>query len=245
MCYYKQDTALQQTLESYYGITLREPHHQIFYDNGFDHNDELIVTQDRPREFQNFSWGLIPWWTKTKEDALLIRIKTLNCVSEEMFDKASFKDSLIDGKRCLIPCTGFYEWRWSDSKGKTKYPYAVHLKDTELFSLAGVWSEWVDKPTGEILHTYSVLTTRANPLMEKIHNSKKRMPVILAKEYEKDWLNPNLTKDDVLALCQPFDTNRMEAHTISRMITDRKIDDKNIPEIAKPFEYPELALMDL
>src|ERR1700690_3652170 len=177
MRYYKQDKALMETLESHYGITLTERHHlPIFYDNGFDHNASLVVTQDRPREFQSFTWGLIPWWTKSRADAMQIRIRTLNCISEEMFDKASFRDSLNDHKRCLIPCTGFFEWRWFNN-GKTKYPYFVHLAHEELFSLAGAWSEWTDKETGEVLQTYSVLTTGANKLMEKVHNSKKRMPV--------------------------------------------------------------------
>jgi len=80
--------------------------------------------------------------------------------------------------------------------------------------------------------------------MEKVHNSKKRMPVIIPQEFEKDWLNPNLTREDVIAFCQPFDTNLMDAYTISRMITDRKIEDKNRPDIYRRFEYPELALLD-
>ena len=80
--------------------------------------------------------------------------------------------------------------------------------------------------------------------MEKIHKSKKRMPVILPKQYERDWLNPNLTKDDVLVLCEPISDKQMEAYTISKMITDRRVDNKDVSEIVKPFEYPELALLD-
>ena len=241
MCYYKQDKALQKALEDHYDAILREfiPY---YLDNGFDHNPSSIITNERPKEFQTLTWGLIPWWTKSRADANQIRVRTLNCISEEAFDKSSFKEAIRE-RRCLIPCTGFYEWRWFNG-GKNKYPYFVHLKDQELFSLAGVWSEWTDKSTGEVLSTYSVLTTKANALMEKIHNSKKRMPVILPDEFEKDWLNPNLTKEDVLALCQPFDAEKMTAYTISKMITDKRIDNKNVPEVAKPFEYPELALMD-
>jgi putative SOS response-associated peptidase YedK len=241
MCYYKQDKALQKALEDHYAALLRE-YLPYFLDNGFDHNPASIITNERPKEFQTLTWGLIPWWVKSKQEALQIRVRTLNCISEEAFDKSSFKDAIRE-KRCLIPCTGFFEWRWFNN-GKTKYPYFIHLSDRELFSLAGIWSEWTDKSTGETMATYSVLTTKANPLMEKIHNSKKRMPVILSKEYELDWLNPNLTKEDVLALCEPYDASRMAAHTISKMITDRKIEDKNIPQVAMPFEYPELALLD-
>jgi putative SOS response-associated peptidase YedK len=189
------------------------------------------------------NWGLIPWWTKSVNDATQIRMRTLNCISEEMFEKSAFKDSVRDGKRCLIPCTGFYEWRWFKG-GRIKYPYFVYQKDESIFSLAGIYSRWVDKSTGEEMNTYSVLTTRANKLMEKIHNSKKRMPVILPKEFENDWLNQHLTKEDVLAFCEPVNDDFLTAHTISKMITDRRVDDKNIPTLSDPFEYPELALLD-
>ncbi len=241
MCYYKQDKALQKALEDHYQAILRE-YIPYYLDNGFDHNPSPVITNIRPGEFTTMHWGLIPWWTRSATDADQIRVRTLNCISEEAFEKSSFKDSIRE-RRCLIPCTGYYEWRWFNG-GKVKYPYFIHLTDRELFSLAGTWSEWTDKTTGEVRTTYSVLTTRANALMEKIHNSKKRMPVILSKEYERDWLNPNLTRDDVLALCEPYNTNLMTAHTISRMITDRKIEDKNIPGVAMPYEYPELALLD-
>lgn len=80
--------------------------------------------------------------------------------------------------------------------------------------------------------------------MEKVHNSKKRMPVIIPKEHEKRWLDPNLTKDEVMALCQPIDPSLMDAYTISKMITSRDLLDKNVPAISEKFDYPELSLID-
>ena len=65
------------------------------------------------------------------------------------------------------------------------------------------------------------------------------MPVIIPREYEKDWLNPSLTKEDVLALCQPFENLRMEAHTISKRITS-KTEETNVPEVQDREFYPEL-----
>ena len=244
MCYHKQDAATIEELMIRYESVLKEISYQpSYYENGFDFKPSPVLSVDKPREFQMMQWGFIPWWTKSAQDASQIRLRTLNCISEEMFEKSSFKDAATDGRRCLIPCTGFFEWRWFKG-GKIKYPYFIHARKEKIFSLAGIWSPWTDKSTGEMRTTYTVLTTRANPLLEKIHNSKKRMPVILLKEYEKDWLNPNLTKEDVLALCEPLDENLLEAYTISKMITDRKVDDKNTASICKPFEYPELALLD-
>jgi putative SOS response-associated peptidase YedK len=243
VCYHKQDIALKEALIERYRASMPFDYEPVYYENGFDFKASPVITSEKPSEFQLLAWGLIPWWTKSRSSAEMMRGKTLNAISEEMYDKPSFKDVAKGGKRCLIPCTGFYEWRWFNG-GKSKYPYFVYLPEEPVFSIGGLWSEWTDRSTGEHLSTYSVLTTKANELMEKIHNSKKRMPVIIPKEFEMDWLSPNLTKDDVLAFCEPIESKQMDAYTISKMITDRRIDDKNRADIYARFEYPELVLLD-
>jgi putative SOS response-associated peptidase YedK len=237
MCYHKQNRATQGSLEQRYKATIRENYQPNFHENGFSHLPSPVITSENTSLFRNLSWGLVPFWVKSREDAMQIRNRTLNAISEEAFEKPSFRDS-IRKRRCIVPCTGFFEWRWGDSAGKIKYPYFIRTTE-EIFSLAGIWSEWEDRESGTTLGTYSVLTTRANPMMEKIHNSKKRMPVILPREYEADWLNPDLTREDVLALCAPFDQKKMEAWTISRRITDRT-SPKNTEEIMQAVTYPEL-----
>ena len=212
-----------------------------YHVNGFDHVHSPVFKTDG--EVVPMQWGLIPGWTKSWTEALQMRTRTLNCISEEAYDKPSYRDSLKTGKRCLIPITGFFEWRWADARGKNKYPYYIRVKEQKIFSLAGIYASWVNKETGEELLTYSVLTTKANPLMEKIHNSKKRMPVIIPREMEQDWLNPQLAKDDVLAFCQPYDQAKMEAYTIGKLITSRSVD-PNQPGVYARVEYPELALLD-
>ena len=234
MCYHASKNYSVSDLDQYYGISTQfslENLEPVYHENGFDHNfsNVLINNGGNGLHLGYMSWGLIPWYSKP-EQVPIIRNQTLNCISEEMFDKPSFRDSLKDGKRCLIPLTGFFEWKWSDSKGKEKTPYYIFLKNQKLFSVAGIYSSWKDKSNDSIVSTYSVLTTKANPLMEEIHNSKKRMPVIMPREYEKDWLNPTLSKDDVLALCQPFDPAKMDAYTISKRITSRK-EPTNVPEV--------------
>jgi putative SOS response-associated peptidase YedK len=244
MCYHKAISSLKDELEARYLAKLDDlgisP--TTYYHNGFDFPRTPIVTNAEPKRIQFFTWGFIPEWMKSRDSALAMRARTLNCISEEAFEKPAFKDA-IRTKRCLVPCTGFFEWRWFNG-GKQKYPYFVFMKEEKIFSLAGVWSEWVDRGTGEVFNTYSVLTTRANPLMAKIHNSKKRMPVILTRELEAQWLDLSLAKEEVLACCEPIDDSLLSAHTISKMITDRRVEDKNLPEVSRSFEYPELALMD-
>jgi putative SOS response-associated peptidase YedK len=122
-----------------------------------------------------------------------------------------------------------------------KYPYYIFLKDKNIFSFAGIWEHWIDTSTGEVLKTFSILTTDANPLMERIHNTKKRMPVILPREKEMDWIKNDLSNDDIQALTKPFDEGLMEAHTISKLITSRT-SNRNVPSIQDSYDYPELNI---
>ena len=106
---------------------------------------------------------------------------------ETLAQKPSFKDAI--NNRCLVLSSGFFEWQWRDSKGKEKRKYLIKPTEEEIFAFAGIWSEWTNPETGEKQKTYSIITTEANELMSEIHNTKKRMPVILPKENEYDWLN--------------------------------------------------------
>jgi putative SOS response-associated peptidase YedK len=125
-------------------------------------------------------------------------------------------------------------------KGK-KYPHFIYLKGREIFSIAGIWSEWLDGETGGLLHTYSILTTAANPFVEKIHNIKKRMPVILDREKEGVWLDRNLPSKGIRELMAPFEAARMNAHPVSRLITSRG-EVSNTKRVQQPFDYPELNM---
>lgn len=104
-----------------------------------------------------------------------------------LHEKPSFRN--VVNNRCLIVADGFYEWQWLDEKGKQKQKFQLTLPDNELLAFAGIWSEWLDKSTGELINTYSILTTEANELMSKIHNTKKRMPVIVSVDNEQNCLN--------------------------------------------------------
>ncbi|HTE32228.1 MAG TPA: SOS response-associated peptidase [Chryseolinea sp.] len=247
MCYHKSQVNAIDYLADYYSASysdimaeLYTPHH---HENGYDFLMSPVVTAAKPDELLPYHWGFVPWWTKSLQDGIRLRTQTLNCISEEMFDKSSFKDAARQGQRCLIPCSGFFEWRWMDAKGKTKVPYYVSLQNQPLFSIGGLYSSWKDKASEQKMHTYTVLTTKANPLMEKIHNNKKRMPVIIPRQYEKDWLNPNLTEEDVLALCQPIDQQVMRGYTITKLITSKN-DESDVPQVLEPMVYPEVMEAD-
>ncbi|WP_462318590.1 SOS response-associated peptidase family protein, partial [Marinilabilia sp.] len=91
---------------------------------------------------------------------------------------------------------------WLDPKGKSKQKHLLTLPGDEAFALAGLWNEWTNQSTGEIFNTYTIITTAANELMSEIHNTKKRMPVILNPENEHDWLsggNLKMANDNLIA----------------------------------------------
>jgi putative SOS response-associated peptidase YedK len=213
------------------GVTIPElPFHYLV--SGFSHPQLAIVRQDGVFLHE---WGLIPSWVKDEQTANDLRTKTLNAVGETAFEKLSFRKS-IALQRCLLPVSGFYEWREVNG---IKYPYYIQLKEQDYFSLGSLYDTWINKETGEIHNTFSIITTPANPLMEKIHNLKKRMPLILSQENEIKWLEPGLKTEHIKELIKPFPDSLMKAYTISRDANNVR-NNRDVPEIMKRVEYPEL-----
>lgn len=171
--------------------------------NAFEHGDEPIITQSR--YIIPMRWGLIPFWVNSPEEAIKIEGQTLNARSETVFTKPSFREA-IRKKRCLVPVSGFYDWRHENAK---KIPYFIKLKDQEIFSLAGIYDIWHDKTCGKNVTTFSVITTEANELMRYIHNTNFRMPIILSVADEERWLNPALTENQIKELMKPYPDERM------------------------------------
>ena len=170
-----------------------------------------VITGEEPGEIRMFHWGLIPFWVKDRNDAESIRKKTFNARSESLGEKPSYR-ALVNRRHCLVLANGFYEWQTLE---KRKVPYFIGLKENQAFALAGLYDYWTDRSTGEIIPTFTVITTRANPMMEKIHNIKKRMPVILFPERERDWLDLRET-ERAAQLFEPFPQQLMFAENITK-----------------------------
>lgn len=214
------DKAIPEELPVYYFVS------------GFSHPELPVVNHDG---IQLYQWGLIPFWVRDAKAGRELSNKTLNAVGETAFDKPSFRKS-IASKRGLLGLTGFYEWR--DVNG-VKYPYHISVKSETIFSVGVIYDQWVDKSTGEVVNSFSIVTTAANPLMEKIHNLKKRMPLILKKEDEAGWVDPGLSKEAIMKLIKPYDESDMKAYTVSKRVNSARTN-RNVPEISEPVEYAEL-----
>ncbi|MBN1280633.1 MAG: SOS response-associated peptidase [Candidatus Thermoplasmatota archaeon] len=220
-------------------FTATFPEHSTFtrqyHASGFDLPSLPVITNTDPDHIQLFTWGLIPFWVKDKTTAEQIRLKTMNARAESIYEKPSFRHA-AETQHCLVLADGFFEWQ--DVNGRN-YPYYIRLKSHEPFAMAGLWDTWRTTKTAEELHTYTIITTNANPLMAKIHNKKKRMPVILRKQDEHEWIDSSLTKQQADALLVPYGDQQMEAFTISRLITS-KHRNPNVSAVLEPFSYPEL-----
>ena len=177
MCFHFKQTKKEDSFKLYSleGIPLTGIY------NGFVHPMVSGITEDNPNNISNLSWGLIPEWSKTEE----IKKYTLNARYETLKEKPSFKNA----KRCVIFADGFYEWKWLDSKGNKKQKYLLEYPDSELFGFAGLYDQWVNKETREIITSCSLVTASAQGIMKEIHNSKLRMPITLKMDLLSNWLN--------------------------------------------------------
>jgi putative SOS response-associated peptidase YedK len=207
----------------------------LFHANGFQHPKMLIYTNESPYYPLVSQWGLVPNWAAHKEN---IWNKTLNARGETIFEKNSYKASAKD-KRCIICIDGFFEHH---HQGKETVPYYISRKDNKPISVAGLWNKWTDKETGEVLNTFSIVTTEGNPMMAKIHNNPKlkgpRMPVILPDELEDEWLvecKDELDQKKLHELVKPYPEAEMTAHTVGKLRGNNVVG--NQPEATDYFEY--------
>lgn len=209
MCYTIEINLTREQIEKRFGAKFNEktdfkPAKRV---SAFTLPELPVICSGSGDEIKLFTWGLIPFWVKNAEDAKSIRTKTFNARSETIAEKASFRNS-FKTKRCLVLSNGFYEWH---TRGKEKIPYFIDLKDKKPFALAGLYDNWMNRETGEAISTFTVITTRANPMMEEIHNLKKRMPVILSPDNERTWLDNEISPAELKYLLEPFNETLMDA----------------------------------
>lgn len=239
MCYFNSLVAPAGADISIKGITKKLPPTNKPLQSGFSYTNWPIIKGNAVDfTIEKGHWELIAPWVKSTKEAEAGREKfnTLNATSERLLESKLFKPAALH-YRCIVLSTGFFEWRHYKPIGAKKdiaYPYYISLKNQPLFFMAGIYQPWTDKETGETMDTFSIVTTKANDLMEQIHNKKKRMPTILNEAQAAEWLSPNLSESKILELASnTYDPLGMTAYTI----------DKNFRTSSDPmsqFEYEEL-----
>jgi putative SOS response-associated peptidase YedK len=182
----------------------------------------LIDRKTGARRLEVMRWGLIPFWAKDAK----IGYSTINAQGETITTKPAFREP-FESRRCLVPTDGFFEWQKLDAK--TKQPYHIGMADGALFAFAGLWDRWKDRASGELILSFSIVTTTANPLLAPIH---ERMPVILDEGDQARWLGEDpASPAELQALIRPFPAERMRTYRIGPRVGNVKNDD---PEVLLP-----------
>jgi putative SOS response-associated peptidase YedK len=205
---------------------------RYFY-RAFDRPLIPVISQDAPEKVQLMEWGLIPRWARDAEHAEMIRRGTYNARAESLSEKPSFRESFA-GKRCLVIVSGFFEWQ---HRAGSRIPWYICHKELPLITLGGIFDQWKAPGSDTGLQTFSIITVRANPLMARIHNTKKRMPLLFEKEMERDWLNESNTREENERLMVPFNEAVLNAWTIGNAVTGAEADPYNA-SMLDPVAYP-------
>lgn len=212
MCFYLSLSKDAQMLKNRFSADFPREHDFVpaAEFNGFAHPELPVILQNDPATIQLLHWGLVPAWVNDPDRAKRFRSRTLNARAETAFNLPSYRMP-VRQQRCLVPADAFYEWQ---HRGGEKIKYRIYCRE-KIFSFAGVWDIWTDPVTHEQWQGFSILTTEANPLLAEIHNSKKRMPVILPAKKEKEWLDPERKSLQELAhLLIPYNKKRMRAELV-------------------------------
>jgi putative SOS response-associated peptidase YedK len=164
-----------------------------------------VIYKGRDRFLTFFRWGLIPSWSKEPSS----QFSMINVRAETILDKPTFRNALLR-RRCLIPATGFYEWRKPD-----KQPFFIHGKNDELLYLAGLTEYW-NGADGSYIQSCAIITTTPNSVMEAIHD---RMPVILTKDNTESWLTEDFKEPFSLqALLHPCPSGMIDLYPVSKKV---------------------------
>ena len=181
----------------------------------------IVRERDEDYEAALVRWGLLPHWAKDER----ISYKLINARAETLLEKPAFR-SLLGKYRCLVVADGFYEWRIGPDGRKE--PVHFQLADGGLFAFAGLWTSRRDNATGETVESCTIVTTTPNELVAPVHD---RMPVILPRELEDAWLDPELPRDHAVELLRPLSGEAMTCTLASPLVNSVRNDG---PELLVP-----------
>ena len=241
MCFHTSTTNKVKRLEKHFDVKLSDPNLEPYFDkptyhhNGFSHPNMLVIPQEKNEFLAPAVWGIVP--SNKTADEIKPYFKEsvrygggLNARSEKVFDHFVYRNS-IQERRCIIPVSGFFEPH--DHK-KKKYPFYFKSSDDLPIALAGLYT------VIETYITFTILTKNASPIFEKVHNLKKRQPVILTLEDSKNWLDDTLEINQIIELLNiDYPESKLETYPVSKDLFSPKVD-SNVDSIIEKYDYSEL-----
>jgi putative SOS response-associated peptidase YedK len=195
----------------------------------------VVVQREDHRAITAFRWGLIPHWSESAKTGN----RMFNARAETIDRNPAFRYA-FGKRRCLVPADAFYEWR---RDGSARSPFAVVRADGKPMALAGLWAGWKDPDTGEVVRSFTILTTGPNDLMRPIHN---RMPVVIPESAWDRWLDPTIEAPTELAelkgLLVPAEDDALDAYPVSARVNSVRNDGPDLVEPVERVVRPDLEL---
>ena len=177
-----------------------------------------IITNAAPECIQLIAWDLVSSWSRDPATGP----KSINARAETLAEKPSFRQ-LLARRRCLVLADSFFEWQ---ALPAGKVPHRILLRDEAPFAFAGLWDEWLDRATGELHPTFTIVMTEPNALMVKLHN---RMPVILpGPTAERAWLDDVLSPAAHQQQLVPYDAAAMREYKITKRVNSPAHNDPEV-----------------
>ncbi len=198
------------------------------------HLAPIIVNRDGSRKMELARWSFVPSWWKAEDSAL--KFATFNARDDKLKSSGYWRGAL-DGHRCMVPASGFYEWKRS---GKERLPFYIHRKDGQLMAFAGIYSQRTDPETGRPESSFSVITTASNQFMSDLHD---RQPLVFGgveDELWSVWLDPQTKFHDVERHVASREWPEMAMHRVSTDVNATgKARYMNDPHLIEPTELGE------
>jgi putative SOS response-associated peptidase YedK len=197
-------------------------------------DEVLAVTTDKegaPRG-SLLRWGLVPSWAKGPHTGL----KMINARAETAPRSPAFGRA-FERYRCLIVADGFYEWQAAGAGARArKQPFRITRDDRRLFAFAGLWSIW-HGPEGQTLRSCAIVTAPANSAIAPLHD---RMPVILAPDHEREWLDVSTPRDRLAEMLAGLPPSKVSLQPVGLAVNDARYDG---PECLMPAVQPAQAAL--
>lgn len=180
-------------------------------------NEMPVIVRKEKDGIALMRWGLVPRWTKDVSSAQ----RPINARAETIAEKPMFAP-LIKSGRCLIPASGFFEWK---NEGKRKVPFYFTVPESPIFAFAGLFDTW-NGPDGTTLLTYTIITCGPNELLADVHD---RMPVILSHANEDRWLSQeSFAQQDLARILVPYPASGMAKVPVGDLVNNPAVDDERV-----------------
>jgi len=191
-------------------------------------DETYIITGQNPHLIQVFKFGMTPFFAHQPMNLINARAEGDKNSSNDpgyngsnaIFLKPAFRKP-IQFHRCLVIADAYYEW------DNQNHPYLVFLQNKKRpFAFAGLYDEWNNPDTKETIFSFTIIMTTANALLQSM--GIKRMPVILSRSEEMEWIRASNHLSDVLGLLNAYPYDRMNAYPVSEKVNMAGVNDPSM-----------------